>query len=284
MAKRPEDRYASSGDLAARLARRSELPSAPTARRVPEPIETRAGPDASMPGAGAARCRGRGEARRRPLPCRCRHGRRRRRPPQQRRPASGAPGAGRTRLYARGRAVAVLVIGSDRRGHRERLRGTTARRPRRRRSRRSRARGHGAPLTTISTSSSRRRARPAPAAAQAAAYHARVARIIPRMHAVFRRFPRGSDFGKAVVQQDLAGGRCGPARDRRQPRCALAAVVSARRPRGAGHAPARDGAGVPLACGRQRQPRLQRRAARPRAHARRAREDQRQCPARAASK
>jgi len=42
--------------------------------------------------------------------------------------------------------------------------------------------------TTITTSAS----------AQAAAYHAQVASIIPHMHAVFRRFPKGSDFGKPV--------------------------------------------------------------------------------------
>ena len=52
-----------------------------------------------------------------------------------------------------------------------------------------------APLTTISTSSA---TTTSTTVDQAAVYHAQVARIIPRMHAVFRRFPRGSDFGKAV--------------------------------------------------------------------------------------
>jgi Protein kinase domain len=39
---------------------------------------------------------------------------------------------------------------------------------------------------------------PAAAVAQAAAYHASVSRIVPRMQAVFKRFPRGADFGKPV--------------------------------------------------------------------------------------
>jgi serine/threonine protein kinase len=48
-----------------------------------------------------------------------------------------------------------------------------------------------------------------PATAQAAAYHASVARIVPRMQAVFRRFPQGSDFDKpafsATALADAAG-------------------------------------------------------------------------------
>jgi hypothetical protein len=42
-----------------------------------------------------------------------------------------------------------------------------------------------------------------------AAYHAQVARIIPRIHAVFRRFPQGADFGKPAFSrtalEDAAG-------------------------------------------------------------------------------
>ncbi len=53
-----------------------------------------------------------------------------------------------------------------------------------------------APLRTASASSSTTST--SPADAQAAAYHARVAQIIPRMKRVFRRFPRGKDFGKAI--------------------------------------------------------------------------------------
>jgi hypothetical protein len=60
----------------------------------------------------------------------------------------------------------------------------------------------GAPLTTVTASSSTTSTTSVdPAAAQAAAYHAQVARIIPRMRAVFRRFPSGSDFGKASFSQ-----------------------------------------------------------------------------------
>jgi hypothetical protein len=58
------------------------------------------------------------------------------------------------------------------------------------------------PLTTISGSSTTTTSTTTdPAAAQAAAYHAQVARIIPRMRAVFRRFPRGADFGKSVFSR-----------------------------------------------------------------------------------
>ena len=55
------------------------------------------------------------------------------------------------------------------------------------------------PLTTASTSTSTTAT--SSATAQAAAYHAQVLSIIPRMNAVFRRFPRGGDFGKAVFSR-----------------------------------------------------------------------------------
>jgi hypothetical protein len=53
-----------------------------------------------------------------------------------------------------------------------------------------------APLTTLTTQTSTTSTLDT-AAAQAVAYHSRVARIVPRMQAVFRRFPHGRDFGKA---------------------------------------------------------------------------------------
>ena len=55
------------------------------------------------------------------------------------------------------------------------------------------------PLTTSTTSASTTTT--APADAQAAAYHAQVLTIIPRMHAVFGRFPNGRDFGKPIFSQ-----------------------------------------------------------------------------------
>jgi hypothetical protein len=54
-------------------------------------------------------------------------------------------------------------------------------------------------LTTASGSTST--AITTPASAQAATYRAQVASIVPRMHAVFRRFPKGSDFGKPAFSQ-----------------------------------------------------------------------------------
>lgn len=57
----------------------------------------------------------------------------------------------------------------------------------------------GSPLTTAGVSTTTTSTDSA--AAQAAAYHAQVARIIPRMRAVFSRFPRGSDFGKPVFSR-----------------------------------------------------------------------------------
>jgi hypothetical protein len=56
-----------------------------------------------------------------------------------------------------------------------------------------------APLTTVAATPSTTTT--SPAAAQATAYRAQVKGIIPRLHAVFQRFPKGSDFGQSVFSR-----------------------------------------------------------------------------------
>ena len=54
-------------------------------------------------------------------------------------------------------------------------------------------------LTTLSASTPT--STTSPARAQAAAYHAQVARIIPRIHVAFGRFPNGRDFGQPIFSR-----------------------------------------------------------------------------------
>ena len=213
MAKRPEDRFAETGDFgrAAVAAAGPDVRSAPTlvdapiANLVVPPAAGATPPASATP--PARRAAGRGADARAPRP--------RPRRPRPRRPRPRRPRPRRRRPRARRRRVRV-----------------GARPPPRRRQRAARAiaawpRGPVAPAaviivgvvlaivlgssgsggsstttttitsstTTPTTTSSTTTV--SPEQAQAAAYHARVSRIASRIKAVFRQFPNGHDFGKA---------------------------------------------------------------------------------------
>ena len=175
MAKRPEERYASSGELA-RAARAAVAPTVPgqvgrtelDVTQIDQPFLEAPRPAAAEPVRGDRPENGR------------------------RRPPLRAFGGGRGWLYVAG-VLAVLAIGaviaisSSGGGQKSATAGLTP------------PATTAAPLTTASGSTSTTTT--ASASAQAAAYHAQVASIIPRMHAVFRRFPKGSDFGKQVFSR-----------------------------------------------------------------------------------
>jgi len=109
----------------------------------------------------------------------------------------------RTRLYAAAAVAGVVVlvaivaiVASGGGGHKAPVTVTST-------STRA-ATNSGQALTTVTSSTSTNTD-----AALIAAYHAQVARIIPRIKAVFERFPRGADFGKPAFSrtalEDAAG-------------------------------------------------------------------------------
>jgi serine/threonine protein kinase len=174
MAKLPDERYASSGEFAREA--RSALGAGPDAAPA-EPVATAPTQvDAPVPAQAPAA---------QPPPARA--GAEGSAPPSRRRPMYAA-----TVLAAAALVVAAIVIvaSSSGGGHGSTTPASTIA-----------STTTALPLTTISTSSPTTSTTTDPAAAQAAAYHAQVARIIPRMRAVFRRFPRGSDFGKPVFSR-----------------------------------------------------------------------------------
>lgn len=191
LAKAPEERYSSSGEFA-RAARAAAAPIIPGQPARPEFEVTQIDPTLVGPAPGAVPQQPAPEA-----------------VPQQ--PATDRPRTGRTEARSalgRGPAVvasalAVLVIGvaiaflsaggggksssaaaGSQTGHSTAAVASPA---------------SAAPLTTVAATPSTTTT--SPAATQAAAYHAQVNRIIPRLHAVFQRFPKGGDFGKSVFSR-----------------------------------------------------------------------------------
>jgi serine/threonine protein kinase len=182
MAKRPEDRYASSGEFA-RAARSAAGQVTPGQLARPEPEATQidstfVGPRLDAipePASDKPRTGGSPEAR-------------------------GPLARIRARFYLAGAlaialaAIIAIVAGGG--GGKAPVTGGSATRPSTTTAASTTA---GSPLRTVAATPTTTTT--SPAAAQAAVYHARVARIIPRLHAVFRRFPKGSDFGQAVFSR-----------------------------------------------------------------------------------
>jgi serine/threonine protein kinase len=175
MAKRPEDRFASTGEFgrAAVAAAGTDVRSAPTL--VDAPIVTPVAPPPASPTPPAPVA---------PAPAIPT-------PPAPGGPASASPPGsghgvqGRRMLPWVGGAgvlivgvVIALVLGSSSSGGSSTTTTTIT-----------------SSTTTPTTASSTTTV--SPAQAQAAAYHARVSRIASRIRAVFRQFPNGRDFGKA---------------------------------------------------------------------------------------
>jgi predicted Ser/Thr protein kinase len=184
MAKRPEDRYSSSGEFA-RAARAAAGPIAPGQPARPEFEATQIDPTFVGPAPQAVA------------------------QPATDRPSTGgrpearsALGRGRAPAYVAG-ALAILVIGAIiaivAAGGGGKSGSATAGSVAGRSTASVASTASAAPLTTVASTPSTTTT--SPAAAQAAAYHAQVNKIIPRLHAVFGRFPNGRDFGKPVFSR-----------------------------------------------------------------------------------